>query len=99
MSFDNVDTIKRAIENDHGVGLLPVVCVETELRAGTLVQTPVRGLNLARRMHIVYRRGRALSPAMAAFIDILQQDGDSDVARPTNGAELRTKSENLTAKV
>lgn len=41
MEFDNIETIKRAIEIDAGVGLLPEPTVTRETRAGTLVAVPV----------------------------------------------------------
>ena len=37
MEFDNIETIKRAIEIDAGVGILPLPTVTREIEAGTLV--------------------------------------------------------------
>lgn len=41
MEFDNIETIKRAIEIDAGVGILPEPTVTRECQAGTLVSVPL----------------------------------------------------------
>ena len=43
MEFDNIETIKRAIEIDAGVGILPLPTVTREIEAGTLVAVPLKG--------------------------------------------------------
>ena len=43
MEFDNIETIKRAVEIDAGVGLLPVPTVDREVEAGALVAVPLDG--------------------------------------------------------
>ena len=40
MEFDNIETIKRAIEIDAGVGMLPEPTVRREVEAGTLAMVP-----------------------------------------------------------
>ena len=41
MEFDNIETIKRAIEIDAGVSLLPEPTVLREVAAGTLAAVPL----------------------------------------------------------
>jgi DNA-binding transcriptional LysR family regulator len=45
-TFDNIDTIKRALEVNAGVSLLPEPTVRRELEAGTLATVRVQGLDL-----------------------------------------------------
>lgn len=75
MAFDNIDTIKRAIEVRAGVSLLPEPSVRNELQAGTLVSIPVSGLDLVRPLGIIHRRGVELGTTAERFVRMLQEDG------------------------
>ena len=72
LAFDNIETIKRAIEIGSGVSLLPEPTVAREIAAGTLVQIPIEGIELARPLGIIYRRDRKLSDTAHQFIQLLQ---------------------------
>ncbi len=80
MEFDNIETIKRAIEIDLGVALLPEPTVAPEVQAGTLVAVPLTTDELVRPIGIIYRRGRELSPTAERFIELLrsEQEDTSD---------------------
>jgi hypothetical protein len=41
MAFDNIETLKRAIEIDAGVSLLPEPTMVREVQFGTLVARPL----------------------------------------------------------
>ncbi len=71
-TFDNVDTIKRAIEVNTGASLLPEPAVCSEVQAGTLVVVPVRGLNLVRPLGVIYRRGSELGKTARRFVQLLR---------------------------
>ena len=58
MEFDNIETIKRAIEIDAGVGLLPEPTVAAEVAGGTLVAVPLATDELVRPLGIIHRRGK-----------------------------------------
>jgi DNA-binding transcriptional LysR family regulator len=72
MAFDNIETIKRAIEINTGVGLLPAPTVVREVAAGSLVAIPLAGEKFTRPIGIIYRRGRQLSNATLEFIELLK---------------------------
>jgi DNA-binding transcriptional LysR family regulator len=74
MAFDNIDTIKRAIEVNAGVSLLPEPTVRRELELGSLVSVPLAGLDLVRPLAIIYRRGFELGVTARRFIQLLQED-------------------------
>jgi DNA-binding transcriptional LysR family regulator len=87
MEFDNVETIKRAIEIDAGVGLLPEPTVTREVKAGTLVSVPLATDELVRPLGIIHRRGRELGRIARRFIELLQSQGDAVRGRADeNGA-------------
>ena len=76
LEFDNIETIKRAIEIGAGVGLLPEPTVGREVAAGTLVAVPLRGKSLTRPLGILHRRDRKQNPVVTDFIDLLRTQGN-----------------------
>jgi len=72
MAFDNIDTIKRAIEVSNGASFLPEPALQAELRSGSLVRVPVNGLCLKRPLGIIYRRGVELGTTAKHFMNLLQ---------------------------
>jgi DNA-binding transcriptional LysR family regulator len=80
MEFDNIETIKRAIEIDAGVALLPAPTIVREVEAGTLAAVPLANGELVRPLGIIYRRGKDLGVTVRRFIDLLRTQ--ADVAAP-----------------
>jgi DNA-binding transcriptional LysR family regulator len=77
-TFDNVDTIKRAVEVNTGASLLPEPAVHREVGAGSLVIVPVPGLDLVRPLGIIHRRGFELGKTARRFIQLLKETATSD---------------------
>lgn len=71
MEFDNIETVKRAVEIDAGVAIVPNATVVQEVRQGTLVMIRIRGRTFTRPLAILHRKGRVLTPAMRKFIETL----------------------------
>ncbi|MFM9090343.1 MAG: LysR family transcriptional regulator [Verrucomicrobiota bacterium] len=71
MEFDNIETVKRAVEIDHGVAVVPLATVAQEQKQGTLAVVPFEGNEFTRPLAILHRRGRVLTPAMKKFIEVL----------------------------
>ncbi len=74
MEFDNIETVKRAVEIDHGIAIVPQATVQQESKAGTLAVLPFKGRNFTRPLAILHRKGRVLTPAMKKFIETLGLD-------------------------
>ena len=74
MEFDNIETVKRAVEIDHGIAIVPQATVAQEARQGTLAVLPFRGREFTRPLAILHRKGRVLTPAMKKFIETLGLD-------------------------
>jgi DNA-binding transcriptional LysR family regulator len=72
MEFDNVETIKRAVEIDAGVALLPEPTVGRELAAGTLCTVRIAGEDLVRPLGIIHARGKPLPPTARRFVELLR---------------------------
>ncbi|HXP61104.1 MAG TPA: LysR family transcriptional regulator substrate-binding protein, partial [Dongiaceae bacterium] len=73
MEFDNVETIKRAVEIDSGVAIVPETTVEQEARGRTLVAVGLENGNCVRPVGLIYKKSRVLSPAMKRFIELLKK--------------------------
>lgn len=74
MEFDNIETVKRAVEIDHGVAIVPMATVLQEQKQGTLTVLTFRGKDFTRPLAILHRKGRVLTPAMKKFIETLGLD-------------------------
>jgi DNA-binding transcriptional LysR family regulator len=74
LEFDNIESIKRAVEINAGVALLPAPTVEREIAAGTLVAIPIKGKRLVRPLGIIRRHGRELGDTARRFFEMLQED-------------------------
>ena len=75
MEFDNIETVKRAVEIDHGIAIVPQATVQQELRQGTLAVVPFKGREFTRPLAILHRKGRVLTPAMRKFVETLSAEG------------------------
>lgn len=72
--FDNIETIKRAIEIGSGVALLPRPTVWQEISSGALVAIELSDVDLVRPLGIVHKRNKQLTTAVRKFIELLQQE-------------------------
>jgi DNA-binding transcriptional LysR family regulator len=71
MEFDNIETVKRAVEIDHGIAIVPHATVVQEEKQGTLAVLRFKGREFTRPLAILHRKGRVLTPAMKKFIELL----------------------------
>jgi len=74
MEFDNIETVKRAVEIDHGVAIVPQATVMREAQQGSLAMLHFKGKDFTRPLAILHRKGRVLTPAMRKFIDTLSTE-------------------------
>jgi DNA-binding transcriptional LysR family regulator len=74
MEFDNIETVKRAVEIDHGIAIVPAATIQQEAKQGTLAVLKLKGGEFTRPLSILHRKGRVLTPAMKKFIETLGLD-------------------------
>ncbi len=86
--FDNIETIKQAVDEGAGVAVLPEPTLRREVQRRTLVQAqfllPPGEPTLVRPLSIVHRRNRRLNPAVTEFITLLQSGTEYAPARPVS---------------
>jgi DNA-binding transcriptional LysR family regulator len=72
MEFDNVETVKRAVEIDAGVSIVPVGTVTQEINKNTLAAVEIEDGEFYRPLAAIYKKNKVLSPAMKQFLTILK---------------------------
>jgi DNA-binding transcriptional LysR family regulator len=77
MEFDNIETIKRAIEINSGVSILPKTTFSQEVASGTLCAVPFSNEMFYRPTGIIVRKGKMLGQAGRYFIDLLRGGVDA----------------------
>ena len=72
MEFDNIETVKRAVELDCGVAIVPETTIRQEVADQTLVAVTLEGHH-SRPLGALHRKAKVLSPAMKQFIALLKE--------------------------
>jgi DNA-binding transcriptional LysR family regulator len=76
MEFDNIETVKRAVEIDAGISIVPRATIEQEIKAGSLCAIEFKNKPYYRPLGIIYKSGRVLSPALKRFLKNLKETAD-----------------------
>jgi DNA-binding transcriptional LysR family regulator len=70
--FDNVETVKRAVEIGSGVAIVPENSVQVEAGNQALAVVRLDG-NVMRQLAVLHKKDKVLSPAMKLFIELLKK--------------------------
>ena len=81
MECDNIEILKKMVEVDLGISLVPHLSVREEARNGRLRVLRIRDHTLRRPLALVHRKGKALSRPQRAFIELLTEEGADLLAR------------------
>jgi DNA-binding transcriptional LysR family regulator len=73
MEFDNIETVKRAVEIDAGIAVVPQTTVTQEVTDQTLAAVPIDDGELHRPLAAIYKRNKVLSPAMKQLLALLKE--------------------------
>jgi LysR family transcriptional regulator, transcriptional activator of the cysJI operon len=65
--------VKRAVEIDAGIAIVPQTTVAQEIAKQTLAQVPFEDADFFRQLAVIYKRNKVLSPAMKQFIGMLRE--------------------------
>lgn len=81
--FSSVEAIKQCVVAGMGVGLLPAIVVARELRRHQFKILPWSGPSLDIATHIMWHVDKWVSPAMAAFQKVVQEQmEEAEIASP-----------------
>ena len=73
MEFDNIETIKQALQIGAGVSILPEPTVSTEVSNGSLAAVRLIAPELRRPLGIIHRQRKVFTPTAAKFVELLVQ--------------------------
>ncbi len=96
--FDNIENIKRTVEIDAGVAILPHPTVRREIKFGSLWGVRLEGVDWRRPLGIVHRRHKTLTAAAHKFVELLHEDpatfsaADRKSMGPNGDESSRTKT-------
>jgi DNA-binding transcriptional LysR family regulator len=71
--FDNVETVKRAVEIDLGMAILPLETMRREIEFGTLHAVRLADVEFFRPLGVVHKRHKHLSRAAEKFVERLRE--------------------------
>jgi len=71
MEFDNCDSMIRAIQANHGIGIVPEAAARRETASGSLRVLPCRELRMTRPLGFIFQKSGRLSTAANEFASLL----------------------------
>lgn len=72
--FDNIETVKRAVEIESGISLVPSRTVAAEVASGQLCSVEITSPKMTRPLATLVSRTRPRAPGMREFIGILRSE-------------------------
>jgi DNA-binding transcriptional LysR family regulator len=75
MEFDNIETVKRAVEIDAGIAIVPQSTITQEVQKQTLAAISLDDGEMYRPLAAIYKKSKVLSPAIKQFLAILKEEG------------------------
>jgi LysR family transcriptional regulator, transcriptional activator of the cysJI operon len=72
MEFDNVETVKRALEINAGIAILPANTVTNEIDRSQLIALKLDNGIHVRPLAIIHKKNRMLTPALRSFVELMK---------------------------
>lgn len=72
MEFDNIETVKRAVEIDAGISIVPHGTITQEVAKQTLAEVKFEDEEFYRPLAAIHKKNKVLSPAMKQFLNVLK---------------------------
>jgi len=85
LEFDNIETVKRAVEVETGVSIVPAAAVRNEVESSSLVAIEFEAKDMWRPLGVLVRRAARISPAVREFLLLLE---NTNIQNPGNSPEL-----------
>ncbi len=74
LELGNTDVIARLVAQGMGLSFLPEFVVRDQLAQGTIVRLNVEGISVELWRQVIYHKGKWMTPAMQAMIDIIREE-------------------------
>jgi Transcriptional regulator len=73
LEFDNIETVKRAVEIEEAVSIVPEICVRDEVRSGSLASVVLDEPEMWRPLGALVRSAGPTGPALKEFLAMLEK--------------------------
>ena len=93
MEFDNIETVKRAVEIESAVSIVPRTSVRSEVEAGQLVSLEITDAEMWRPLGTLVKKSSAGTPALREFLGLLEK---TDLGG--EGSDFQSHPDKLRAK-
>jgi DNA-binding transcriptional LysR family regulator len=74
MEFDNIETVKRAVEIEHGISIVPRATVKEEVEGGSLAAVDIDAEGMVRTLGAIRKRTHPKTPAYREFLALLTRE-------------------------
>lgn len=91
--FDNIETIKRAVEVGFGAAIVPRLSVLDEVRTGQLAAVPLAEAEWTRSVGVIHRSDRPPGTAARKFIELLRDREEKPVQAGEHSPEPRAATQ------
>jgi DNA-binding transcriptional LysR family regulator len=88
LEFDNIETIKRAVEVPSGVAILPEPTLAGEVKAGMICSVRFKDRRPTRPLAIIHRRSEQLGLAASRFLELLTLAEATVTSKPSESKAL-----------
>ncbi|MFA1820067.1 LysR substrate-binding domain-containing protein [Virgibacillus oceani] len=69
--LNNIETIKRTVEQNLGISILPQLSVEREVKINKLAMKKIQGIELNRNLYYIHRNDKVLSRPAQSFLKLV----------------------------
>ncbi|MEO6054307.1 MAG: LysR family transcriptional regulator [Chthoniobacterales bacterium] len=73
LEFDNIETVKRSVEIENGISIVPETAVQAEIRSGSLIAVEIDAENMWRPLGALIKKRLSGSHARKKFLDMLEK--------------------------
>ncbi|MBE2204305.1 MAG: LysR family transcriptional regulator [Chthoniobacterales bacterium] len=71
--FDNIETVKRAVEIETAISIVPRTSVRTEVETGQLISLEILDIEMWRPLGTLVKKSSAGTPALREFLSLLEK--------------------------
>jgi len=72
VDMPTIEGIKRFVEMEMGVAIVPGMCAKMEVERGSLVEVKIKQMKLPRQLYLIYRRHDEISHATRALLRLVR---------------------------
>lgn len=80
IELSSIEAMKQCVRVGMGLAVLPAIVIARELRQGQFKALPWAGSPLDIESHVIWHKDKWVSPAMAAFLEIVEAHSDESTS-------------------